>query len=163
MHMQPTRDNIANDFSVEVNFTGAALDPDRITEITGLAPLKSAKTGDARQNSDSVCEEGFWSYETSSHDDVNECRDHQLICLVDKLEPHVAELHAAGVERIYFYYTLSSFVGLMNIRFKAETMEKLGRINADLYVSCFDCFNPNHSIWQDDEAMADASANGKNS
>jgi hypothetical protein len=153
--MHSTRDNITNDFSVEVNFTGQNLDPARVTEIIGLQPIKSAKTGEPRRNGGAVHEEGIWAYETSSNDEVTECRDHQLNCLIDKVQPRMEELREAGVERTYFYFTLSSFVGLLNIRFKAETLARLGSLNADLYVSCFDCFNPKHSIWQDGAAVAE--------
>lgn len=159
MLMNSTSDTITNDFSVEINFIGSNLDPSRVTEIIGLEPIKTATTGQPRRSgSDAVYEEGFWAYEVSSTDEVTECRDHQLNCLVDQVEPHLERLRDAGVEKIYFYYTLSSFVGLMNVRFKAETMAKLGQINADLYVSCFDCFNPKHSIWKDGAAMADGNA-----
>jgi hypothetical protein len=156
--MQLTSNSITNDFSVEINFTGANLDPDRITEIIGLQPVKVSRAGEPRKaDANDLHEEGFWSYETSSNDEITECRDHQLNCLVDTVEPHIDSLRDAGVDRVYFYYTLSSFVGLMNIRFKAETLEKIGRIKADLYVSCFDCFNPQHSFWQT-EPQADGQA-----
>jgi hypothetical protein len=126
------------------------LAPSRNTTILGLDPVEGARSGDPRRNGNGIGmhEEGFWSYEAASHDDVNECRDHQLVCLVDSIEPHVESLRSAGVERIYFYYTLSSFTGLMNIRFRPDTLAKIGRLNADLYVSCFDCFNPKHPFWQ---------------
>jgi len=161
--MQVTRDNITNDFSVEINLIGRNADPEKITAILGLTPLKAARAGDPRRNGspDAVYEEGFWSYETSSQDDVNQCRDHQLNCLADAIEPHVQKLREAGVERIYFYYTLSSFLGILNIHFKSETLEKLARIGADLHVSGFDCFNPKHPIWQEDGSLMEAPADGK--
>jgi len=139
-----------NDYSVEVNLLGKDLDPSAVTSILGLEPMEAARSGEARRNgrANGTHQEGFWAYETASHDDVNECRDHQLVCLVDAIEPHLEKLRAAGVERIYFYYTLSSFTGLMNIRFRPDTLAKIGRLDADLYVSCFDCFNPKHPFWQ---------------
>ena len=161
MLMHSTRDNITNDFSVEVNFTGQGLDPAKVTEILGIEPIKTAKAGDPCRNGTSSYEEGIWAYEVSSNDEVTECRDHQLNCLIDKVEPRMAELREAGVERAYFYFTLSSFVGLMNIRFKAETLARLGSLDADLYVSCFDCFNPKHSIWQDGAAIAESPVDGQ--
>ena len=153
--MAPGHEPIQNDYSVEVNLCGHDLDPDRVTEILGLAPVEAARKGDSRHNghANGVYEDGFWAYERISSDDVNECRDHLLACLVSSVEPHIEKLRAAGVERIYFYYTLSSFTGLMNIRFKADTLEKLGRIDADLYVSCFDFFNPKHPFWQADPSL----------
>ncbi len=162
MRMQTTRDSITNDFSVELNMTGNNLDPDKVTEIVGLAPVKAARNGEPRRpGTTETHEQGFWCYETSSQDEVNECRDHQLKCLVESVEPHVERLRDAGVERIYFYYTLSSFIGLLNVRFQSETLEKLGRIGADLYVSGFDCFNPKHSIWKEDGAVASIPADGQ--
>ena len=155
-------DNITNDFSVEVNLVGNNIDPERITEILGLEPVKSGRTGEPRNNGrgEAVHEQGFWTYEISSNDEINECRDHQLLCLAEKLEPHAEALRAAGVERFYFYFTLSSFVGLLNIRFKAETLATLARLNADLYVSCFDCFNPRHEIWNGTELAASPDKDG---
>jgi hypothetical protein len=145
-------ENIKNDFSVEVNLTGPDLDPAKVTEILGLVPTDSARTGDPRRNghADATYSEGFWSHELSALDEINQCRDHLLCCLVDKIEPKVDEIRTAGVEKIYFYFTLSSYVGMMNLHFKAETMGKLSKIDADLYVTCFDCFNPKHSFWQEE-------------
>jgi hypothetical protein len=159
--MQLHSDTITNDFSVEVNLLGSTLDPERITEIIGLEPVKTARAGDLRCSGreDTAYEQGFWAYEVSSNDDVMECRDHQLICLAQALEPHIDKLRDAGVERVYFYFTLSSFVGLLNIRFKSETLQSLARLDADLHVSCFDCFNPNHPIWRE-SSIAAASADG---
>lgn len=160
MRMQLTRDNLTNDFSVEVNLMGQNMDPDQVTQILGLKPLKAARAGDPRRNGnpDAVYEENFWCYEISSQDDVNECRDHQLTCLADTIAPRMDELRAAGVERIYFYYTLSSFIGILNVHFKKETLAKLAAIGADLHVSGFDCFNPKHPMWQEDGALADGNA-----
>lgn len=162
--MRATRDTLTNDFSVEVNMIGQNIDPDGITALLGLQPLKAARTGDPRRNgsSDAVHEKGFWSHEVSSQDDVTECRDHQLNCLADAIAPHVDALRENGVEKIYFNYTLTSFLGLMNVCFKSETLTKLAAIGADLHVSCFDCFNPNHEIWQEDGSMATASQENGN-
>jgi hypothetical protein len=159
MHLNT--DSITNDFSVEVNLLGSNLDPERITSITGLEPVKAARKGDPRSvgKEGSVYEQGFWAHEISSNDDVTECRDHQLVCLAQSLEPHIDKLRDAGVERVYFYYTLSSYVGLLNVRFKAETLQTLAKLDADLYVTCFDCFNPNHPIWRD--AMAESPVDGQ--
>ncbi|MBC8145131.1 MAG: DUF4279 domain-containing protein [bacterium] len=142
-----------NDYSVEVNMLGKDLEPAAVTSILGLEPMEAARSGEPRRNGkgNGSHSEGFWAYEAASHDDVNECRDHQLVCLVDRIEPNIEKLRASGVERIYFYYTLSSFTGLMNIRFRPDTLAKLGRLDADLYVSCFDCFNPKHPFWQSAE------------
>jgi hypothetical protein len=158
--MQLNSDTITNDFSVEVNLIGTNLDPDRVTALLGLEPVKTARAGDRRStNSEALHEHGFWAYEVSSNDDVTECRDHQLICLAQAIEPHRDALRDAGVERIYFYFTLSSFVGLLNIRFKNETLRMLADLGADLHVSCFDCFNPNHPIWRE-PSIAEAPADG---
>jgi hypothetical protein len=139
-----------NDYSVEVNLLGTNLEPETVTSILGLQPIEAARNGDPRRNGSGTGThvEGLWAYEAASHDDVNECRDHQLVCIVDAIAPHVEKLRSAGVERIYFYYTLSSFTGLMNIRFRPDTLAKIGQLGADLYVSCFDCFNPRHPFWQ---------------
>jgi hypothetical protein len=157
--MQTNGHTITNEFSVEVNLTGAAIDPARITEILGLQPTTSASTGEPRRSkpgdAPKVYTEGFWAYEVSSNDEVNECRDHQLNCVVDTLTPHCERLREAGVERIYFYFTLSSFLGLMNIHLQTETMSKLSAIGADLYISCFDCFDPSHAFWSEEDATAD--------
>ncbi len=151
--MQTNGHAITNEFSVEVNLTGAALDPAHITEILGLQPTTAACAGDARKSGDAakVHTEGFWAYEVSSNDEVNECRDHQLNCVVDTITPHRERLREAGVERIYFYFTLSSFVGLMNIHLHPSTMSKLSAIEADLYITCFDCFDPQHAFWNESE------------
>lgn len=132
--------------------TGADLDPAKVTEILGLVPTDSARTGDPRRNghADAAYTEGFWCHEVSAQDEINQCRDHQLCNLVDIIEPKADLLRSAGVERIYVYFTLSSYVGMMNLHFKAETMGKLSKIGADLYVTCFDCFNPNHAFWQEE-------------
>lgn len=148
--MQTNGNPITNDFSVEVNLTGPGLDPALISTILGLEPTSAARAGEPRKRCDDgtkVHTEGFWAYEVSSNDEVNECRDHHLNCVVDTLTPHRDRLKEAGVERIYFYFTLSSFLGLMNIRLQASTMNKLAEIGADLYISCFDCFDPRHSYW----------------
>lgn len=149
-----------NDYSVEVNLLGKDLDPDTITSILGMEPVEAARSGEPRRSSNGhgLHNDGLWAYEAASHDDITECRDHQLVCLVDSIEPHVEKLRSAGVERIYFYYTLSSFTGLMNIRFRPDTLAKIGRLNADLYVSCFDCFNPKHPFWQTSTVIEDGSA-----
>jgi hypothetical protein len=153
------KDYVTNDYSVEVNLVGTALDPERITEILQLQPAKSACRGGARPSGNGTYEEGYWVYEASSQDDLTECRDHQLSCLLESIEPHVPALRAAGVERINFHFTLSSFIGLMNIRFHSETMARLGAIDADLYVACYDCFDPKHPYWRleigDQSAQAD--------
>ncbi len=145
-------ETIKNDFSVEVNMTGPDLDPGKVTELLGLVPTTSARTGDPRSNghADATYAEGIWCHEVSAQDEINQCRDHQLICLVNNIEPKIDAIRAAGVERIYFYFTLSSYVGMMNLHFKAETMGKLANIDADLYVTCFDCFNPKHSFWKEE-------------
>jgi hypothetical protein len=143
-----TNDYVTNDYSIEVNFLGADLDPDLVSRILGLTPVKAARRGAVRPHGNGSYEEGHWVYEASTQDDVTECRDHQLNCLIESVEPHIESLRAAGVDRILFYYTLSSFIGLLNIRFKSETMARLGALNADLYVTCFDCFNPKHPFWK---------------
>lgn len=149
-----------NDYSVEVNMLGADLDPDAITSILNLDPIESARAGEPRRNGrgNGAHNEGLWAFEAASHDDINECRDHQLVCLVDNIAPNVERLRAAGVERIYFYYTLSSFTGMMNIRFRPDTLAKIGQLGADLYVSCFDCFNPKHPFWQSASAEDSSAA-----
>src|SRR5256885_14626977 len=48
MRMQLNSDSITNDFCVEVNLIGAELDPERVTSITGMQPVKAARAGDAR-------------------------------------------------------------------------------------------------------------------
>ncbi len=143
-----TNDYVTNDYCIEVNFLGADLDPERISEILGMEPTKAARRGAPLQNGNGTYEEGHWIYEASTQDDLTQCRDHQLTCMIESVEPHIERLREAGVDRIQFYYTLSSFIGLMNIRFKSETMARLGAINADLYVSCYDCFDPNHPFWK---------------
>jgi len=149
--MSGSATNVTNEYSVEVNLLGTSLDPERITSILGIEATKSAKVGQPRRKGqdDSVYDESFWAYEVSSRDDINECRDYQILCVADIIEPKVDLLKEAGVERIYFYYTLSSFYGMMNVRLKAETMDRLARIGADLYLTGFDCFNPKHPFWQD--------------
>ncbi len=153
--MSFSANSVTNDYCVEVSLMGEQLDPSRISSILNMEPSKSAAAGEPRRKdrADSVYEEGFWAYEVSSSDDVTECRDHQIICIADMLEPHVASLREAGVERIHFYFTLSSFYGMMNIRLKSATMQKLAEIGADLYLSGFDCFNPNHPFWNDAEVL----------
>lgn len=155
-----TSDYVTNDYSVEVSFLGADLDPDRISEILGLQPAKSARRGCVRPSGNGAYEEGLWMYETTTQDDLTECRDHQLNCLIGQVEPHMEALRTAGVERIHFYYTLSSFIGLMNIHFCSETMARVGALNADLYVTCYDCFDPNHPYWNA-ELSHDGASNGE--
>lgn len=151
--MSGSTNSVANEYSVEVNLLGTNFDPERISSILGIEASKSAVAGQPRRKDrdDSVHEESFWAYEVSSQDDINECRDYQIACVADIIEPNIEQLREAGVERIYFYYTLSSFYGMLNVRLKAETMERLTRIGADLYLTGFDCFNPNHPFWQDGE------------
>jgi hypothetical protein len=141
---------VQNDYSVEVTLLGKDLEPRTISTILGVEPAEAARNGDRHINGhgDGTYTEGFWSYEISSHDDVVECRDHQINSMIDILEPHLEEIRSAGVEKLYFYYTLSSFTGLMNIRIHAATLARLARIDADLYISCFDCFNPKHPYWK---------------
>ncbi len=145
-------DHTLNDFSVELNIVGRDLDPETITRLTGLEPTTAARTGDPRPNrkGGASYDEGVWCYEVTSSDEVNQCRDHQLVCVIDAIEPHMDRIREAGAERVYFYFTLASAIGMMNMRFKAETMRRLASLDADLYVSCFDCFNPNDSFWHED-------------
>src|SRR5438045_1280584 len=98
--MAQAYEQIQNDYSVEVNLCGKELNPDRVTEILDIQPAETAKRGEARHagHTHGGYDEGFWAYESNSHDDVNECRDHQLVCLVDKIEPKIEQLRAAGVE-----------------------------------------------------------------
>lgn len=148
--MNNAHDPTTNDFSVELNLVGRDLDPERISAILGIDPSKAARAGEARAHcrNGSAYELGFWAHEISSTDEVTQCRDHQLTCLADTVAPHAASLREAGVERIYFYFTMSSFIGLLNVKFNAETMRKLGELDADLYVSCYDCFDPQHPFWK---------------
>ncbi|HVZ37728.1 MAG TPA: DUF4279 domain-containing protein [Candidatus Kapabacteria bacterium] len=156
--MRATHDCLTNEFTVELNLIGEHLDPERVTAILGLRPLRTARAGDARSTPNGGCyQEGFWIHEVVSNDDIHECRDHLLNRLADAVAPHTRQLSDAGVERIYFYYTMSSSIGLLNIRFKAQTMEKLSRLGADLYVSCYDCFDPKHPYWN---ILAEPSNNG---
>lgn len=142
---------LTNDYSVEITLTGDDFDPGTATEIMGLTPTKSGRKGEARDSgrNGSVWETGFWSREISSRESAEECRDQHLGCLADEIRPHIDKLRAIGLERVYFYFTLTSPIGMLNLRLKPETMRKLCDIEADLYVSCFDCFNPNHSFWKD--------------
>jgi hypothetical protein len=156
-------DQVTNEYTIEVDFTGDRLDPEKVTAIMGLQPTECAKAGDPRRNGHghegATYEHGFWTYDATSQDDVDECRDAHLKQLAEMVEPHVERLREAGVERIYFYYTLCSHIGLMNIHFKAETLRKVCDIGADLYVSCFDCFNPNDPIWKEDSSLTEESTN----
>jgi hypothetical protein len=148
-------DQVTNEYTIEVDLIGDAIDPDRITAIMGFNPTESGRIGDPRKNGHegAVHERSFWTYDATNHDDVGECRDHQLRLLAEQIGPKADQLREAGVERIYFYYTLCSQIGLMNIHFKAETLQKVSDIGADLYVSCYDCFNPNDPIWKEDASF----------
>lgn len=141
---------LTNDYSVEVTLAGKDLDPASVTSIIGVEPTKRGARGEVREKGredEARWEEGFWSHEINSRDDIHECRDHHITCLVDEIAPHVETLKDAGMERIYFYYTLASSIGLMNIKLAPGTMKRLADIDADLYISCFDCFDPNHAFW----------------
>ncbi len=144
---------LTNDYSVQVTLTGEDLDPDLVTTLLTIEPTTTGRRGEERrvtpEGERKLWESGVWSHEVSSSDDVTECRDHQLLSLVDAIEPQLDRLRGAGLERIYFYYTLASSIGLMNVRLRPETMRRLGAIDADLYVSCFDCFNPEHEYWKE--------------
>ena len=142
-------DALANITSIEVNLVGPDLDPDRVTAILGLQPTCTGRSGEpcSRKDPMKLRDEGYWTHERSEGDEVVECRDHGIICLADTLLPHRDRLREAGVDRIYFYYTLSSFIGMLNVRLKSETMRKLVELEAGIYVSCFDCFDPNHSFF----------------
>ena len=121
-----------------------------------ISPTRKGKKGAARNDAPSgpLHEGGFGSHEVNARDDVNECRDHQITCLIDAISPKREELRAAGVDRIWFYYTLASSIGLLNIRLRPETMAQLAALEADLYISCFDCFNPKHEFWKGEETVA---------
>lgn len=148
---------LTNDYSVEVTLTGENFDPEKASAILGVQPTKSGCKGEPRQahHGGAVWDASFWAREINSRDDVNQCRDHHISCLIDDIEPHIGTLRDAGMERIYFYFTLSSSIGLLNMKLNASTMGRLADIGADLYVSCFDCFNPNHAFWQEDGAALD--------
>lgn len=158
--MRPNPDYPTNDYSVEVNLVGRLLNPERISDILGIQPTKAALAGDPRPTckKGSPYDMGFWSHEVSTQDDLTECRDHHLTCLADAVAPHVYALREAGVERIYFYYTMSSFIGMLNVKFNAETMAKLASMNADLHVSCYDCFDPKHPFWSTQPEAQDGAA-----
>ncbi len=144
---------LTNDYSVQVTLAGDGFDPAKATEIIGVEPTQTGQQGEIRHpdaGDDARWEQSFWSREINSRDDVNECRDHHISCLIDEIAPHVETLKSeAGMDRIYFYYTLASSIGLMNIKLSPKTMEGLSGIGADLYISCFDCFDPNHSFWSE--------------
>src|SRR5688500_2818543 len=145
-----------NDYSVQVTLSGDRFDPARATGIIGLEPTKSGIKGEPRdpqstEENAPLWETGFWSRDVHSKDDIIECRDHQLLCLIDEIAPHIDALKSIGMERIYFYYTLASSIGMMNIRLQPETMRRLAAIDADLYITCFDCFNPKHEYWNERE------------
>ncbi len=144
---------LTNDYSVQVTLIGDDLDPDEVSTIISLEPTTIGRRGEERPSlngSESRSwEQGVWSHEISTRDDVNECRDHQILRMIDEIEPRHDDLKQAGVDRIYFYYTLASSIGMMNIRLRPETMRRLADINADLYISCFDCFDPSDRYWKD--------------
>lgn len=142
-------DSVTSISSVEVNLVGPQLDPAIVTSIVGREPTCSGRAGEPCSRHDPIKkrEEGYWALEMSGGDELVECRDHGIICLADALLPHRERLREAGVDRIYFYFTLSSFIGMLNVRLKAETMRKLVELDADIHVSCFDCFDPNHSFF----------------
>ena len=143
---------LTNEYSIEITLTGKDFDPEKATRILGKEPTKSGKCGEERNSmrENAGCwDESFWSYEISARDDINECRDHHISCLIDDIAPHTEVLKEAGMERIYFYYTLASSIGLLNIKLTPTTMSRLAEINADLYISCFDCFDPNHEFWNE--------------
>lgn len=155
--MASLSDSLTNDFSVELNLIGRHLDPERVTSILGMRPLKAACAGAACACApEKTYSEGFWVYEVTSHDEINDCRDHHLNRLADALLPHYTRLQAVGVERISFNYTMSSSIGLLNIKFNAATMAKLAQLHADLYVACYDCFNPGHPFMNLKDADVDA-------
>ena len=147
--MMDASDCCTNDFSVEVNLVGRELNPARVTAILNLEPTKAAVAGAPRESNPAATYElGFWAHEMSSRNEITECRDHQLTCLADSIAPHLAALKDAGMERIYFYYTMSSFIGMLNIKLNANTLQKLSGLGADLYISCFDCYDSKHPFWK---------------
>lgn len=156
--LQTTTDAFfTNDYSVEVTLTGDGIDPEDISSILGKKPSKVGRKGDPRHpDRPDVHEESFWSHEINSRDDVNQCRDHHISCLIDDIAPHIGRLKDAGMERIYFYYTISSSIGMLNMKLNPETMRRLSDIDADLYISCFDCFDPNHDFWKAGEGIETA-------
>ncbi len=143
---------LTNDFTVQVTLSGENLNPDDVSTILGIDPETIGRKGEERRVSEDGTvhnwEEGVWSHELSARESVDECRDHCLLSLVDQIAPSHARLKEVGVQRIYFYYTLASSIGMMNIRLRPETMRRLSEINADLYVTCFDCFDPKNEYWQ---------------
>lgn len=152
---------LTNDYSVEVTLAGEDFDPEQASTILGVKPTKSGYKGESRaaHQDGAVWNTSFWSREISSRDDVTQCRDHHISCLIDDIEPHIDNLRKAGMERLYFYFTLTSSIGLLNIKLSPSTMSRLAGLDADLYISCFDCFNPNHAFWQDGaEVEADDTA-----
>lgn len=144
---------LTNDYTVQVTLIGKDLDPAEVSTILPLTPSTAARRGEQRPTANGseahAWEHGVWSHEVNTRDDVNECRDHQILCMVDEIEPRHEDLRRAGVDRIYFYYTLASSIGMMNIRLRPETMRRLADIEADLYISCFDCFDPSDRYWKD--------------
>lgn len=142
-------DSVTSITSVEVNLVGSQLDPALVTSILGMEPTCSGRAGEPCAKHDPMKrrEEGYWARELSGGDEAVECRDHGIVCLADALLPYRERLRDAGVDRIYFYFTLSSFIGMLNMRLKAETMRKLVDLDADIHVSCFDCFDPNHAFF----------------
>lgn len=152
---------LTNDYSVEVTLTGEHFSPEKASAILGVQPTKAGSKGEPRQtrHEGAVWDTNFWSREINSRDDVTQCRDHHISCLIDDIEPHVEALRSAGMERIYFYFTLSSSIGLLNMKLNPTTMGRLAGIDADLYISCFDCFDPNHEFWQEDGEELEAKAN----
>ena len=150
---QPTNDLfLTNEYSVEITLAGKNFDLEKANQLLDKEPTKSGQCGEPRhlhKENEACWEESFWSYEISSRDDIHQCRDHHISCLIDDIQPHIEALKKAGMERIYFYYTLASSIGLLNIKLAPGTMRRLAEIDADLYISCFDCFNPNHAFWKE--------------
>ena len=153
---------LTNEYSIEVTLTGESFQFEKATEILGLEPTKVGRKGEPKRKGqcNTVWEADYWSHEINSRDDVNTCRDHHISCLVDQIAPHVEALKAAGMERVYFYFTLSSSIGLLNMKLNPATMKRLADVDADLYISCFDCFDPGHSFWKEEAGaeMADTSS-----
>jgi Domain of unknown function (DUF4279) len=120
---------------------GAALDPEKVTRITGLAPDEAHRRGDPKRRGN-PWREGLWTVSSSLPDGGNHLEDH-LRWLLDRLEPKAPALRRMYAEedlRADFWCFYSMGQANSSLGITPSTLAGIAAIEAEL---CLDVYGEN--------------------
>jgi hypothetical protein len=114
---------------------GPALDPDKITRATGLAPDEAHRRGDPRRRGDPF-REGLWSVRSSPPMPQlgNHLEDH-LCWLLDRVEPHAEQLRRICEQdrlRVDFYCGYTMCQTNSGLELTAAMLARIAALGASL-------------------------------